>query len=490
MNYLEFISAEKSLLIAPAGYGKTYTLAECIKYCPDNEKQLILTHTNAGIASIKEKLRVLKIDLSKCHINTICGFAQKYVLSLSKKDLPPQEEKQYFDVVVEKAIALFNLESVKRIVKCSYNGLFVDEYQDCSKNQHNMIMKLAEVLPTHILGDPMQGIFNFNGNLVNIHNDLIDFEYQISLDIPWRWRKEGNNNELGECLKQIRTILDSENKKIDLSIFHNKGLFYYHISERDIYDPQTDYSRKVSRIIANNRHFEELESLLILVPNIFTASRLDSRAQLKAQVDYGRQLSLLEAIDEKDHYDISIQIDRIVGTIDNIPQKIQELKESIFSKLFNKTELNNWFRTNALIKKKGPNSGYYFLLKKMLDNFFNEPSLNGLYAIIWFMKNDLRLKSKRVELINSILRALNSAITEKITVYEAMKQQKNRLRCMGRKIYGKCLGTTLLTKGLEFDTVVILNAHQFNCYKHFYVAITRACKKLIIFSQESVLNFN
>ena len=53
-----------------------HTLAECIKYCPDNQKQLILTHTNAGIASINEKLRELEIDSSKCHINTICGFAQ------------------------------------------------------------------------------------------------------------------------------------------------------------------------------------------------------------------------------------------------------------------------------------------------------------------------------------------------------------------------------------------------------------------------------
>lgn len=37
--------------------------------------------------------------------------------------------------------------------------------------------------------------------------------------------KEGNNNELGECLKEIRTVLDSENKEIDLNNFHKKGLF-------------------------------------------------------------------------------------------------------------------------------------------------------------------------------------------------------------------------------------------------------------------------
>ncbi|MFV1977526.1 MAG: hypothetical protein ACC651_17435 [Candidatus Scalindua sp.] len=44
---------------------------------------------------------------------------------------------------------------------------------------------------------------------------------------------------------------------------------------------------------------------------------------------------------------------------------------------------------------------------------------------------------------------------------------------MGRKIKGKCIGTTLLTKGLEFDTVAILNARKFDCPKNLYVALTR-----------------
>ena len=31
---------------------------------------------------------------------------------------------------------------------------------------------------------------------------------------------------------------------------------------------------------------------------------------------------------------------------------------------------------------------------------------------------------------------------------------------MGRKIERKCIGTTLLTKGLEFDTVVLIEADK------------------------------
>ena len=56
MNYTNFISKEKSLLIAPAGFGKSYFFANCLQQTPDDKRQLILTHTHAGIASIKEKI--------------------------------------------------------------------------------------------------------------------------------------------------------------------------------------------------------------------------------------------------------------------------------------------------------------------------------------------------------------------------------------------------------------------------------------------------
>lgn len=95
MNYQEFISSPKSFLIAPAGYGKTYSIAECLRHTPDNHKQLILTHTHAGIASIKEKVTEMGVESSKYHIETITGFAQKYVLAFcDHAEFPPQEDSE------------------------------------------------------------------------------------------------------------------------------------------------------------------------------------------------------------------------------------------------------------------------------------------------------------------------------------------------------------------------------------------------------------
>ena len=60
------------------------------------------------------------------------------------------------------------------------------------------------------------------------------------------------------------------------------------------------------------------------------------------------------------------------------------------------------------------------------------------------------------------------------------------VRGVGRKIRQFAVGTTLLTKGLEFDNVIVVNkGNKFNLNtisgkRNFYVAISRACRKLHI----------
>lgn len=64
MDIDTFLSANKSMVIAPAGFGKTYTIAECIASYRGEKRVLVLTHTHAGIASLKEKFRLKNIPLS------------------------------------------------------------------------------------------------------------------------------------------------------------------------------------------------------------------------------------------------------------------------------------------------------------------------------------------------------------------------------------------------------------------------------------------
>ena len=102
MTLTDFLAAKKGLLIAPAGHGKTHTIGNCVKLCPDNSVQLVLTHTHAGIASLRAKFKKLGISNNKYKLETISGFAQRLVLAyVPKEKIPEQEAKNYFDYITK-----------------------------------------------------------------------------------------------------------------------------------------------------------------------------------------------------------------------------------------------------------------------------------------------------------------------------------------------------------------------------------------------------
>lgn len=204
MDYARFVSQSKSFIVAPAGYGKTHSIALCLKHTKG--KQLILTHTHAGVASLKEKIKKQGITNNQYRVETITSFAQKYVNAFyCDNDIPEQDAgKTYFRFIIEKAKKLFEIDPIRNVIKTTYAGLFIDEYQDCNIGQHNLLKLLANILPTRVLGDHLQGIFDFKGEeLVDLEKDLEDFEKFPDLSEPWRWKKSGKLG-LGESLKDIR----------------------------------------------------------------------------------------------------------------------------------------------------------------------------------------------------------------------------------------------------------------------------------------------
>lgn len=485
-------------MIAPAGYGKTHTIAECLNFTPQGERQLILTHTHAGIASIKEKIKKLNIPSNKYQVETISSFAQKYVLSFYIQDNMPFQEnaKEYYNFIIQTATKLFKCHSIKRIINGTYKGLFVDEYQDCTKPQHEMILALSEILPTHLLGDPLQGIMNFDNDLVDFGTDLTDFEIIPELNTPHRWYTDGNNKDLGDALKEIRGILQTEsNKGIDLSKYNlNKVLHVIKIEEGDIYKPDSVYRKGLKKLIEN----PEFESLLLLVPEYSKGGvpkgNVFDRAKLRTLIDYKRKLVLIEAIDEKTFYSIAKKIDSIIVDIDTSKFKIKKICSEILTQLFEVTSINEWFKQsdNRLIQKNRSeeDKSKSEKLNNIIEIFISTPSPKTLKNFLLFLKNELHFKYKRPGLLNSVFKALDNAHEENQSVYQSMVSHKNVIRRIGRKINGKCIGTTALTKGLEFDTVAILDAHEFICPKNFYVAITRASKRLIIFTKNEKPVFN
>ena len=217
MDWSEFLVNHKGLVIAPAGHGKTHAIAECLKQCGDG-RQLVLTHTHAGIAAIQKKLKKMQVASTCYHIETIAGFAQSLVLAfLGSGKIPSREEDSYFPTVTLEACRLLAVESLRTVLRISYKSLFVDEYQDCSDNQHKLIMQLAEIMPTHIFGDEMQGIFAFDGATRDFNKDLVDFKIYDELKTPWRWKVNGNCEALGQWILNTRHLLEQPRSTIRLT---------------------------------------------------------------------------------------------------------------------------------------------------------------------------------------------------------------------------------------------------------------------------------
>ena len=60
-------------VVAPAGFGKTHLIAAALHYA--EKRQLVLTHTYAGVNALRRKLRQVRASDGACRIDTIASWA-------------------------------------------------------------------------------------------------------------------------------------------------------------------------------------------------------------------------------------------------------------------------------------------------------------------------------------------------------------------------------------------------------------------------------
>ena len=485
----EFLSDPKGLLIAPAGHGKTYSIAQMVKIVGEEKPQLILTHTHAGVASLKKKFREQGISSNRYNLETICGFTQRYVLNLCKSsEFPNPEDKEYFDRIVELAVNLFAKPVVRRIIKQSYSHLYVDEYQDCIQTQHNLIMLLSEELPTHLLGDPLQGIFDFGHPIVDFEKDLSSFNCYDFLQTPWRW-KNVRKEKLGQLILEMRHSLLNKTsihleKNIEASCFiHNVG----RLQRNDF------FLKKLGPFL--NDLSTKSNSILVIFPSYEADKRIfrgtiSDRCKVKPQIDVKNEFVLIEAIDDSSYYKCARTLDELIGKLPRSRKPYKKLRDILYDLSFKKSDITDWISEGRVKKKRDSTKKIKSeALSNIVCSVIKSPSYGTLLRLFTMIKYDLRWRAKRVDVFLSVFACLKSANENGTLVLEEMKKHKNRIRQIGRRIEGRCIGTTLLTKGLEFDIVVLIEADKIKSSKDFYVAISRACKEVHIFTSSTILHF-
>lgn len=472
MDIDAFLSAEKSMILAPAGYGKTYTIAEVLAAYHGSKKILVLTHTHAGIASLKEKFDQKQIPSSLYVLDTICSFALNLTKTyhVAKEEIPSESDvNDLFKYSIIHATTILKANPIKHLIKSQYDHLIVDEYQDCSVAQHQMILEFASSVKTHLLGDPLQAIFDFRDE------SIVDFDDESfnlfktncqSLDTPWRWINAGNA-WLGKDLASIRERLLAGQ---DIDISNYKAIEVIIGNKNDYAKPGSAYKRRI--------YGELINDAILIHPN---NTSINPR---KSFVKQFHQLQIIESIDDRDYYKWCYMFDQHSGM-----QLIKDVAD-LLREVGSKTIVNTWLKEDGTFKKKHRQEDKAIIqsLIPYTTSLINNKSYKSIAQLIEKIKMLLNITIYRKEFYRDICQILFEANMLGLTSSESLLRNRNLLRRKGRKAIKKSIGTTLLTKGLEFDHVVVLNAHEFKDPRHLYVALTRSCKRLIVITDNPILH--
>lgn len=482
INIKAFLSANKSMVIAPAGHGKTHTIVDCLKeYLYEGKKILILTHTHAGIASIKEKIAGREIPNQFYEINTICSFTLNLTLSYVPENKLPDDSdmKEKYRKALNFALILLAAKPIRSVLKAKYEHLIIDEYQDCDTDQNRLINKIGEILKVHILGDSMQSIFGFNGIPVDLDSHEFDVykENLQTLSTPWRWTNSGCP-ELGEEILHIRTLLNNK-QNIDLRQF--KHIQFIETHKNDIYwhrKSKTDIPPAIIQTMYTYLSDKYTGNVLILHP--ITHSK-------EARIKFTKRmfnLGMLESIDDSDFYTTVQKFENNNG------QNLFAAIVSFIKETCTASSLDDFIHPDGSLKdvRKPEKQDKINKLRSLFTSIDSQKTYSNILSCILHLKKLFNLKIVRKDLYYTIEKVLMDAERRNINLTEALKLNRDKIRRIGRSIQGKYIGTTLLTKGLECDTVIILDAHRFPNEKHLYVALSRCTQRLIVASESPILS--
>jgi hypothetical protein len=454
-------------IIAAAGCGKTEQIALATLIAEG--RRLILTHTHAGIDVLRVRLKKHNVPNNKFRIDTIAGWCLRYAGSYPKRSgltcVEPSTDKEW-DAVYKAAVKLIDSGAVNGVLASSYAGVFVDEYQDCSGLQHQVIKALKSHMPLCVFGDPLQAIFDFKGQQpVDWQADVFPvFAKAEELLTPWRWRNAGNTT-LADWLAKMRQALEAGGA-IDLTTrpacvsWENLPI-----------DPR----------FRNSKIIGTCKSVMGNAPTgrlvvIGDAVNINARADL-AQKLAAVGFSTIEPLGCKTLYAAVEKIEaatnfaRLEAIMDFIcacmtgaenADYLAAVKSRQAGGRLGTAKFGNLVATGVVLVANASDEALLNLIQGFHDKTSTHLFRREMFSA---MRSALRIKSAR----------------QSGSLADAIWEVQNRIRHAGRTIGKRSIGSTLLVKGLEFEHAVVVHADSMT-KKDWYVALTRATTTLTILS--------
>ncbi len=458
----ELAECRKGLVVAPAGCGKTHLIADSVAYCTG--RQLILTHTHAGVRALIDHLRRRGGDPRSYKVGTIDGFALRYASAFSQLSgwTEPKPTGNMWNTLRPAATKTLAASAVKRVLSCSYTGVYVDEYQDCSVGQHDLILGIAQALPVRVLGDPLQSIFWKINKGDNVVWQDVESEFPLidNLSVPHRWAN--HNQDLGYWLLDVRKrLLAGEAVDLSTGPVTWKNEVEHPSQIAACYEVISNKRQSVLGIHAWGNQCHKLARFL---NGIY---RSMETVECEALLEWADKIESATGAERA-----CLIVEFTQRCISRLPQAFNKWKAELSEGTQPRARREDYRRVLECLVAVCRTHDL-----RLVDNAFDAISRINEQVVYG-----------RLELWREMRRTLAAhARTPNLTLKECAWHQRNRARHVGRRVDHRCLATTLLAKGLEFDHAVILNIDELEDAENVYVAMTRGSRSVTVLSQSPVL---
>lgn len=459
-------------VVAAAGCGKTEQIVNTVEY--GEGRRLILTHTHAGVDVLRRRLRDRKVSTKRYAIDTIAGWCMRYAASYPLRSgltVSQPKGEQDWAAVYDAALQLLGSGAIERVLRASYSGVLVDEYQDCSHRQHEIVTAISDILPTCVFGDPLQAIFDFKGQAPVDWDAAVfpTFPHIRTLTKAYRWHRHGNAT-LAAWLEAIRPALETGG-----TVELDKGP----ACVKWEWLPDQAGPRQNKIINACLKAMGSDGNLVVIADSVNDGARAAIARSLGKQ-----QFSTIEPVECKAIFSATRKLEttdgskRLEGTLDMLEKCMSGVGRADFTKAVAARKLGRKLgerRFGKLVE----------LALVLEEDGGDAPCLALIDGFVALSTTYIY----RREMLSAIQSALKLNIAgEKISLAEAVWRVQNQLRHVGRRVPHYSVGSTLLVKGLEFTNVVIVHSPSLS-RKDWYVALTRATHRITILAPSKQIRF-
>lgn len=464
---IDLFAVRRGSVTAPAGCGKTHLIAETLKRHSGDKPVLIITHTVAGVVALKQRLDKMGVSPKSYRVTTIDGWAIRLVSMFpARSGIDPEvlkirNPKTAYPAIRKAARVLLKDGHVDDVLAASFSHQFADEYQDCSVDQHAIVYYGSRRLPTCVLGDPMQAVFDFGGDLPDWDTSVCKyFPPHGELSTPWRWKNVGTE-ALGLWLLDARKRL-ANGQSVDLSSAPE------HVQWIEL-DGTDDHARRARA--ATTRAPTDGRVLII------GDSWSPSGQRLIASRTPGA--TTVESVDLRDFIQFA---ERFRLTDPDARDQLITFADDVLTGI-GASNLRGRFTTLLANRERTPPTD----AEQAGLDFESQRTFASAVNFLVELNKQTGVRAHRPLVFSACIRAMNEADAGNPTsLHDAAVRAREQNRQMGRALPRRGVGSTLTLKGLEAEVAVIMNPAEMTA-AHLYVSMTRGSMSLVVCSPKQVL---